>query len=185
MARRCARSASFGKWLPNVTPGSDVLTTPNIVRTVSAASCFGSHVSCCGGPPPSQSHTTDLPRTHDLSLAELPRSKSGTPSAPSPSAPNCKKARRELVLARMVNIVISKDSVFSAEAARSRIVSKERKSLSIANQFESCEPLRKSSRELGRIYTTNSLIGSRSSRMSILRPALLRNDCAGSMPRRS
>src|SRR5262245_61599257 len=57
MRKRSAIAASFGDISLTEIPGTDVSIGENSPRMFAGASGFGSHVSCCGGPPVRNSRT--------------------------------------------------------------------------------------------------------------------------------
>ena len=93
-AMRSANCASLGNVPPKVTPGSDVATSPNMLRYSTGAVIFGSKVSTCVGPPCRNNSTTDLSLTKLLDSARARvASESASVRPPNPSAPTLMNSR--------------------------------------------------------------------------------------------
>ncbi len=72
--------------VPNCTPGNAVSMAPTTLRNSAGASIFGSKVSMCVGPPPSQIQTTEV------SLTRLSRAGRAGPLAQQPGQSQARHA---------------------------------------------------------------------------------------------
>src|SRR5437867_793277 len=88
----------LGNTPPSSMPGTLVCTAPTVLRNSAGAVIFGSKVSTCVGPPPSQSQTTLVLRVcRPAALAAArARSRSDRARPPMPSTPALRKSRRVL-----------------------------------------------------------------------------------------
>src|SRR6185436_8419496 len=100
-----ASFASWGKAAPYVTPGSDVLISPETLRISEGAPILGSKSSIWGGPPCMKRKTTDLPvRTFSPSAA---RARSASVSPPRVRPPTRRNSRRFQPGSRKLNMLAS------------------------------------------------------------------------------